>query len=149
MTSRRPGAVVPLIVRDGRHPLVMITMVACVLSGALGLLTPSSPQLVIDRFVPGPWRGIYYLLLSVSGLIVLVGVWLPDLRDRLIWERIGLWFFSGIVLIYPLSIYTVYSNSLGFGGMISCLLGIGGIWRIIVITCQLRRWRRAAAAARS
>lgn len=148
MAIQRP-VVIPVIIRDGRHPLVVTIMVACVLSGVLGLIRPSSPQLVIDRFVPAPWRGTYYLLLGVAGLIALVGVWLPDLRDRLIWERIGLWFFSGAVLIYPLAIYTVSLGSVGFGGMISCLLGVGGIWRMITLTRQLRRWRRDTAATGS
>ncbi|MGH3794363.1 MAG: hypothetical protein ACRDSP_05690 [Pseudonocardiaceae bacterium] len=149
MTARRTGTVVPLIVRDGRHPLVSLTMLACTLSGILGLLLPSNPQSVIDQFVPEPWRSVYYLLLCLAGLTILVGVWLPDLRDRLIWERVGLWFFSGTLLVYPLAIYAMHAGKLGFGGVISCLFGVGGVWRITAITYQLQRWRKAAEAAKS
>lgn len=148
--TERPTTVVPLIVRDGRHPLVSLTMVACIVSGVLGLLLPSNPQSVlIDRVAPEPWRMIFYMLLCLAGTIMLIGPWLPDLRDRLIWERIGLWFFSGILLIYPLALYTAYSGKPGFPYLISCSLGIGGVWRMLEITVQLRRWRQASELARN
>jgi hypothetical protein len=72
------------IVRDGRHPMAILAMVACVLVGALGFIGPRSPTSTIDRFIPDPWRFGYYGLLLLSGLIFLTSVCLRDIRDRLI-----------------------------------------------------------------
>lgn len=132
-----------VIVRDGRHPLVTLTMIACLLAGAIGLLLPPSPQSVIDRFIPEPARSAYYALLLLAGLVTLVGVWLPDLRDRLLWERIGLLFFSGTLLLYALAIFAVAPGKLGAGALFSCLFGFGGCWRVVVITLTLRSWVQA------
>lgn len=139
---------VPVIVRDGRHPLVALTMVACLLAGVFGLLLPPSPQSVIDRFIPEPWRVVYYALLLAAGGITLVGIWLPDLRDRLIWERIGLLFFSGTLLVYALAIFALSPGKLGAGALFSCLFGFGGAWRVATISLTLRRWMRAAQRQR-
>ena len=78
------------VVRDGRHPMAILAMVACVLVGALGFIGPRSPTSTIDRFIPDPWCFGYYGLLLFSGLIFLISVCLRDIRDRLIWERIAL-----------------------------------------------------------
>lgn len=140
---------VPVVVRDGRHPLVSLTMIACLLAGALGLILPPSPQSVIDQFIPEPARSAYYVLLLLAGLITLVGVWLPDLRDRLIWERIGLLFFSGTLLVYALAILALAPGKLGAGSLFSCVFGFGGVWRIVTISLTLRRWLRATQRQRT
>lgn len=143
-----PADPVPVLVRDGRHPLVSLTMVACLLAGAFGLALPPSPQSAVDRFIPEPWRTAYYALLLLAGLVTLIGIWLPDLRDRLIWERIGLLFFSGTLLVYGIAIVALSPGKLGAGALFSCLFGFGGVWRIVVISCTLRRWLRAARRRR-
>lgn len=133
-----------IVVRDGRHPLVLLLLAGAFLTGVIGLIGPHNPQSVVDKLVPDPWRTFYYVFLAAAGLITLVGVWLPDLRDRLAVEQIGLWFLSGTLLVYPLSIYAFFPGSLGFGGVISSLFGIGGLWRIGEIIWELRHWRHAA-----
>lgn len=134
-----------VIVRDGRHPLVLLVLVACVLAAATGLFGPGNPRSVIDQFVPEPWRTGYYVILGAAGLLTMVGVWLRHPRDRLMVEQIGLWFLSGVLLVYPLAIYALYSGTLGLGGVMSCLLGVGGLWRIADIALQLRRWPKPGA----
>lgn len=132
-----------LVVRDGRHPLVLLLLVGAMVSGVIGLIGPANPQSVVDKLVPEPWRMAYYVLLGLSGLVTMVGVWLPDLRDRLAVEQIGLWFLSGTLLVYPVAIAAFYPGKLGFGGVISCLFGLGGLWRILEIILEVRRWHRA------
>lgn len=130
-----------LVVRNGRHPIVLLVMVACLVSGLMGLfLGPQPSSSIIDRFVPEPWNTTYYIILLLSSTIILIGVWLPDLRDRLMVEQIGLWFLSGALLIYPLVIWTTYSQPLALGGMISLLCGIGGFARIIEILHEIYNW---------
>ena len=88
------------VARDGRHPMAILAMVAWVLVGARGFIEPRSPTSTLDRFIPDPWRLDYYGLLLLSGLIFLISVCLRDIRDRLIWERIALLFFAGVLLCY-------------------------------------------------
>jgi hypothetical protein len=140
-TPKPPQPVI--LIHDGRHPLVLLIMAAACFSGILGIFGAPNPNAVIDKLIPEPWRTAYYLLLALSGLVTLVGVWLPKLRDRLSVEQIGLWFLSGTLLIYPIAIYAFYPGRLGFGGVISCLVGIGGLWRITEIILELKKLRRA------
>lgn len=131
-----------LVVRNGRHPIVLLVMAACLSSGLMGLfLEPDPSASIIDRYVAEPWNTTYYIILLLSSTVILIGVWLPDLRDRLMVEQIGLWFLSGALIIYPLVIWTTYSQRLALGSMISLLCGIGGFARIAEIlreVCSLR-----------
>lgn len=132
-----------LVVRNGRHPIVLLVMAACLSSGFMGLfLDPDPAASIIDRYVPEPWNSTYYVILMLSSTVILIGVWLPDPRDRLMVEQIGLWFLSGALLIYPLVIWASYSPRLGLGGMISLLCGIGGLARIVEILNEVRSLRR-------
>jgi hypothetical protein len=132
------------VVRDGRHPMAILAMVACVLVGALGFIGPRSPTSTIDRFIPDPWRLGYYGLLLLSGLIFLTSVCLRDIRDRLIWERIALLFFAGVLLCYPLTVWSGSGADPGsiYEGVVSCAFGFAGLWRIGEITLDLRQARR-------
>jgi len=132
-----------VLVRDGRHPIAVLTMAASSLSGLAGLLLPPNPQSSIDQLLAEPWRSGYYALLLVSGLVVSVAVWLPDLRDRMIWERIGLLPFTGVLLVYPIALVNAQITGLPLGAAIGALFGIGGLWRIIAISLELRRWKTA------
>lgn len=138
-----------LVMRNGRHPIAMLVMAACLVTGIMGLvLSPDPAGSIIDRWVPEPWRTVYYVTLVFSGLIVLVGVWLPHIRDRLMVEQIGLWFLSGALMIYPLVIWLAYSQRLGLGGMISLLCGLGCIGRIGEILYELRELDKIGKASR-
>lgn len=129
-----------LVVRDGRHPWAIALLLGCIISGILGLVVGPNPRAPVDQYMPPTLRAIYYIVLAVSGLITLIGVWLPDLRDRLMVEQIGLWFLCMPLMIYPIAVVTVYSGPLGLGGVISCLIGFGGLIRIIEIMREIRRW---------
>lgn len=131
-----------LVVRNGRHPIVLLVMAACLGSGLMGLFMPPDPSAsIIDRYVPEPWKTTYYVILTLASIVILIGVWLPDPRDRLMVEQIGLWFLSGALLIYPIVIWTTYSQRLALGGMISLLCGIGGLARIAEILREVRAVR--------
>jgi hypothetical protein len=122
---------------------VVLILAAAVVTGILGLLGPPNPNSVIDQLIHGPWHSGYYVLLTLAGLTTLTGLWLPELRDRLAVEQIGLWFLSGTLLLYPLAIYVFSPGRLGFGGVVSCLVGLGGLWRITEIVWETRRLREA------
>ena len=132
------------VVRDGRHPMAILAMVACVLVGALGFIGPRSPTSTIDRFIPDPWRSGYYGLLLFAGLIFLISVCFHDIRDRLIWERIALLFFAGVLLCYPVTVWASHGDDPGsiYEGVMSCAFGFAGLWRIGEITLDLRQARR-------
>lgn len=134
------GAAV-LVVHDGRHPLSVLTMAATVFAGVLGLVLPPNPASALDHFLGEPWRTGYYAILLLGGVIVSVCVWLPDIRDRLIGERIGMFFWAGALMTYPIALYAIAGFAAGLGGIITSLFGIAGAWRIIEITWDLRRWR--------
>lgn len=142
------GAAV-LVVHDGRHPLSVLTMAASVFAGIIGLVTGPNPNSAIDHFFPGAYRIGYYVLLLIGGMIVSACVWLPDVRDRLIGERIGLFFWSGVLTVYPVALYAVAGFAAGLGGIITALFGVAGTWRIIEITTDLRRWKATVAKIES
>jgi hypothetical protein len=131
-----------VIVKDGRHPIAVLTMAASTFSGIVGLFSPPSPASTIDRLLPEPWRSWYYLLLLISGITVSVAVWLPDIRDRLLWERVGLLPFTGVLLVYPLALINSQLTGLPLGAAIGAMFGLGGLWRVTVITLELRRWKQ-------
>jgi hypothetical protein len=141
-SGQRPVTATTVVVKDGRHPIAVLTMLAATLSGLAGLLGPPNPSSTIDKLLPEPWRTWYYLLLLISGVVVSVAVWLPDIRDRLIWERIGLLPFTGVLLVYPLALINSELTGLPLGAAIGAMFGIGGCWRIAVITYELRRWKQ-------
>lgn len=132
-----------LSVRNGRHPIAVLVMVAATLIGGLGLLGVTNPESVLERFLVEPYRTIYYFLLLVSGLITSIAVWLPDIRDRLIWERIGLLPFAGALLVYPIALLALASNIAALGAITVSLFGFAGLWRAIEITHDLHKWRYA------
>ena len=134
------GAAV-LVVHDGRHPISVLTMAATVFAGALGLVLPPNPSSALDHFIPEPYRTAYYAILLLGGVINSVCVWLPDIRDRLIGERIGMFFWSGALMTYPIALYALAGFAAGLGGIITSLFGVAGIWRIVEITLDLRRWK--------
>lgn len=133
------GAVV--VIRDGRHPIAILTFIASIAAGLAGLLTPPNPSSTLDRLLPEPWRTAYYSILLLSGLVVTFAVWLPDIRDRMIWERIGMLPFTGVLLVYPLALINSKVTGLPLGVAIGALFGIGGLWRILMITRELNRWK--------
>jgi hypothetical protein len=118
-------------------------------SARSGSSDPRSPTSTIDRFIPDPWRLGYYGLLLLSGLIFLVSVCLHDIRDRLIWERIALLFFAGVLLCYPAAVWAGHSDDPGsiYEGVMSCAFGFAGLWRIGEITRDLRQARRTIRQA--
>lgn len=130
-----------LVVHDGRHPLSVLTMAATVFAGVLGLVLPPNPASALDHFIGEPWRTGYYAILLLGGVIVSVCVWLSDIRDRLIGERIGMFFWAGALMTYPIALYAIAGFAAGLGGIITSLFGIAGTWRIVEITLDLRRWR--------
>ena len=134
------GAAV-LVVHDGRHPLSVLVMVATVFAGIVGLVAGPNPASALDHFIGEPWRTGYYVVLLLGGIINSVCVWLPDIRDRLIGERIGMLFWSGALLTYPIALYAIAGLAAGLGGILTSLFGIAGAWRIVEITRDLRRWR--------
>jgi hypothetical protein len=134
-----------MVVHDGRHPLSVFTMGAVVIAGILGLVLPPNPASALDHFIPEPYRTAYYAVLLLGGVINSVCVWLPDIRDRLIGERVGMFFFSGALMTYPIALYAIAGFAAGLGGLITSLFGIAGLWRIVEITLELRRWRAAIA----
>lgn len=138
------GAAV-LVVHDGRHPLSVLTMAATVVAGLLGLLLGPNPSSALDHFIPEPYRTGYYAVLLTGGLINSVCVWLPDIRDRLIGERIGMFFFSGALMTYPIALYAIAGFAAGLGALITSLFGVAGMWRIAEITLELRKWRATIA----
>lgn len=132
-----------LMIRDARHPFVLSIIGACLISGLVGVLLPSDPHSsIVDRYVPEPWRTIFYTTLAASSFVILVGVWLPDFRDRLMVEQIGLWFLTAVLLLYPILIWAWSSYRLNLGGMIPLLCGLGGLVRILEIRRELRSWYR-------
>lgn len=131
-----------LMIRDGRHPFVVMLLLGCLLAGLLGIFGPTNPNSPVDQYVLGIWRDVYYWALAVASSITLVGVWLRDLRDRLMVEQIGLWFLSAPLMVYPIAILTVYRGPLGVGGSISCLIGLGGLIRVVEIIRELRAWAK-------
>lgn len=141
---RLVGAAV-MVVHDGRHPLSVFTMGATIIAGLLGLLLPPNPASALDHFIPEPYRTGYYAVLLLGGVINSVCVWLPDVRDRLIGERVGMFFFSGALMTYPIALYAIAGFAAGLGALITSLFGVAGIWRIVEITIELRRWRATIA----
>jgi hypothetical protein len=140
-----PIAAAVLVVHDGRHPLSVFTMGATIIAGILGLILPPNPASALDHFIPEPYRTVYYSVLLLGGVVTSVCVWLPDIRDRLIGERVGLFFFSGALLTYPIALYAIAGYAAGLGALITSLFGVAGVWRIIEITLELRRWRATIA----
>ena len=131
-----------VVVRNGRHSMALAVIVACLVSGLMGIFLPADSTSIIDRYIPSPWDTYYFVILLVSSSTILIGVWLPDFRDRVMIEQIGLWFLSGVLLVYPAVVWTKYAHHLELGGMISLLCGIGGLARIAEILHELRRLRR-------
>jgi hypothetical protein len=82
--------------------------------------------------------------LSISAAITLVGTWLPSLSDQLNVERVGLWFLCGPLLVYPMFVIATNGIAVGLGGTVSCILGLGAVWRIIEINRALQSWKKSA-----
>lgn len=130
-----------LIIRDSRHPWVISVLVGCIVSGLIGVLLPPDPRVFLDQFAPEPYRSVYYIALASAGLLTLIGIWLPRLRDRLMVELIGMWFIAAPLLIYPIALVVVLGAPVGVGGIVTCTFGIGGLVRVIGILFELRALR--------
>jgi hypothetical protein len=136
-----PVSATVLVVHDGRHPFSVLVMVATVFASVVGLIAGPSQASALDHFIGEPWRTVYYLVLLFGSLVVSVSVWLPDIRDRLIGERVGMLFWAGALTVYPIALYAIAGLAAGLGGIITSIFGIAGIWRIIEITLDLHKWR--------
>lgn len=130
-----------LVIQASRHPWVQIILIGCIISGVLGSILPPDPRTALDQYVPGNVRVVYYVSLAVSGLIALIGIWLPKLRDRLWVEMIGMWFVSAPLLVYPFAIIVVTGVPVTPAAVFACMFGVGGLIRIVGIVLELRALR--------
>lgn len=131
-----------VVVHDSRHPWAQTLLLGCVLAGVMGIVGGPNSTSTINRYLPGPWLMAYYCMLIISASVTFVGTHLPKLRDQLNVEQIGLWFLCGPLLVYPMFVVINNGFAIGIGGSISCVLGLGAIWRIIEINRTLKDWKR-------
>lgn len=136
-----------LTLSSGRQPFEVLLLVACVLTGAVGVVVPGAGSPTIDRFVPQPFTTLFYVALFGSAAVSAVGVSLR-LPTSLLVERIGMVVLSALLLIYGIAVYALHGPAVGIGGVIIIAFGVAAMLRCAQITRDLRKLKAALAEPR-
>lgn len=131
-----------VVVTGRRRPHELMLLAASAIVGVAFLAGAAPPpstveQLLVER---ASWvRPLWYALLAGSGLIGLVGCWLPDLVAGMLLELAAMILSTAAILMWVLAIWWV-AGPPGFGGLaFFALWGGANIWRAVQIAGDLRR----------
>ena len=124
------------------HPWVLAITIGCLISGLRGFTSEPDPRLTIDQYIMEPYRAVYYLALSIGGLVMLLSIAFRGLRDRLMLEQVGLWAVSSTLFIYQVAILVKYGEPFGVSSSVILLIAIGGFGRIGRILWELHLLNR-------
>jgi hypothetical protein len=136
----------PARITSGRHPYEVVLLIAAP-SVALILALTNTRPLAVDEAMPGPVRIVWVVLLAVSGLTGLTGVfWLGTVVASLSIEAVGVFVLGTAAAMYTVGIVT-YTGLPGAaaGGFIAAV-GVGSWWRLSQIWRDLRTFDRAVKA---
>jgi hypothetical protein len=133
-----------VVVTGRRRPHEVMLLAASAIVGVAYLLGAAPPpstleQILVER--AGWVRPLWYGLLAASGLLGLVGCWLPDQVTGMLLERTAMLLSTAAILMWVLAIWWV-AGAPGFGGLaFFALWGTANVWRSAQITGDLRRMR--------
>jgi hypothetical protein len=127
-----------ILVSSGRHPLAIFLLVACVLTGVAGLLSPVSTSPTVAHLL-APWElEAWYSGLILSGGATLVGVMATGLSSLLI-ERVGLVVLASLSGMYAAAIAIQGHTPLTFAAAFTGAFALGCVGRVVQINGSLRK----------
>lgn len=133
-----------VVVTGRRRPHELMLLAASAIVGAAFLLGAAPPPTTVEQLLvarAGWVRPLWYALLAGSGLLGLVGCWLPDQVVGVLLERAAMVLSTAAIVMWVLAIWWV-AGPPGFGGLaFFALWGGANIWRAGQITGDLRRMR--------
>ena len=132
-----------LIVRSGRHPVVVGVLVGLLVIGLWSLVF-DPPSKSIDLAFDYPQRAVWSAQVAFAAAVTLAGLWWRDPISGLLVERVG-W---GLVVVGLATYLTILAtvSSLSAAGVIVGIVGgiiVGALARIVVIGRDLREVRHA------
>lgn len=96
-----PNARTPVI-HDNKTPHKLFLLIACVLSGGLGLAFPRTHGPSIEDAFPGHLQALWYAGLCVGGVIGLLGITKSGITGALI-EQAAMLLLTGIMLSFAVA----------------------------------------------
>ena len=132
-----------LIVRSGRHPVVVGVLVGLLLIGLFSLVF-DPPSKTIDLAFDYPQRALWSAQVAFASSVTLAGLWWRDPITGLLIERIG-WALVTVGLSTYLVILATVSTLSAAGAIVGIASGIivGAVGRIVAIRRDLAEVRHA------
>lgn len=128
-----------------RSPFEIVILVACALTGLIGLLTGNASPASISVAFAG-WAAIWNIGVLVGGVGTLVALWCKAPLNYLL-ERVGMVWLTTLFLAYAVAIGVVNDQPRVVAGLGSNLaLAFACLVRAWQLTDQLRRLRAALSA---
>ena len=94
---------VPILVRSGRNPFEVWLLVACVVAGIVGLISPADTASTVVKALPH-WEALcWFSGLTLGGLVGLAGAFSRGVMSLLV-ERVGMVILTCLTFAYSVSI---------------------------------------------
>ena len=126
-----------IIMKSGRHPLVVTLLVFCVVSGLANLLAYQKSATNVIRAMPTALGYGYYLVLALGALVTLAGVFWRGIDGPLL-ERAGYWMLAGLFISYGVIAVMVAGPRALFTASILFGFALGSVLRNVQISRELR-----------
>jgi ethanolamine transporter EutH len=135
-------------IRTDRNPFELWTVVACVFTGVIGLLAPTTRQGVISDILPNWMATVWYVGILVSGGVCVFGTLIPlgeqplqRVGTRLGVERVGLTILGGLLAGYGFALEILApinpTGILLISLALACVGRIRQVRREVVVISQL------------
>ncbi|GAA5194102.1 hypothetical protein GCM10023322_57670 [Rugosimonospora acidiphila] len=136
----------PIRITSGRHPFEVVVLIAALVVATILILTNTRPP-AVDAAMPGPVRLVWVILLAVSGVVGLLGVfWRGAIQTSLSIEAIAVLVLGTAAAMYTVGVVAFAGIDGAAAGGFVAAVGAGSWWRLTQIWGDLRRFDQAVKA---
>lgn len=131
---------VPILVRSGRNPFEVWLLVACVVAGIVGLISPVDSASAVVKALPH-WEVLcWFSGLTLGGLVGLAGVFSRGVVSLLV-ERVGMVILTCLTFAYSVSIVAQVGIAAGatLPALLTGLFSVSCAIRFFNISADLKR----------
>ena len=132
-------------VHSGRNPFAIFLLIACLLTGISGLISPEGTSPIVAHLLAAWELKAWYSGLTLSGAATLIGLFSKGLTSLSV-ERVGLIFLGTISTMYSIAVAMQGGAALSFSSAFVGAFAIACMARVWQIGRDLKKLPRGGAA---